>query len=325
VKSRKAPSGELVKHHLLKRVPTASTNDTVGQILTSFRKSEYDLAESIYVLSEQARLQGIVPVALLLKADAGTPIQKLMVPLPWVAHPEMDQEKMAGLAIRHGLTTVPVIDDAGKFLGVVAPLTLLKILRREHIEDLHRLAGIRRENTKALDAMESPPIRRARDRLPWLLVGLGGSAVATLVVSRYESVLKADMAVAFFVPAIVYLADAIGTQTEAIVVRGISLDHKSLRHLLFGELRTGFLIGLALALIAYPSILVFFSNHQLAAAVSIAILAAGTVATSIGLLLPWSFEKLGLDPAFGSGPVATIIQDIASLLIYFMVAQALAL
>jgi len=43
-------------------------------------------------------------------------------------------------------------------------------------------------------------------------------------------------------------------------------------------------------------------------------------ATTIGLLLPWLFQRMGSDPALGSGPVATIIQDVLSLVIYFAIA-----
>jgi magnesium transporter len=62
---------------------------------------------------------------------------------------------------------------------------------------------------------------------------------------------------------------------------------------------------------------------RLATAVGAAILVAGSVATSCGLLLPWLLAKLGTDPAFGSGPVATVIQDVLSLLIYFVIVGAL--
>lgn len=147
-------------------------------------------------------------------------------------------------------------------------------------------------------------------------------ALSALVVSRFERVLHSNVAVAFFVPAIVYLADAIGTQTEAIVVRGLSLSRLSLRHLLFNELGTGLLIGACLGALAFPLIMLLF-GVQLALAVTVAILLAGAVATSIGLLLPWLWHRLGTDPAFGSGPVATIIQDVLSLLIYFALATAL--
>src|SRR3989338_3134425 len=124
-----------------------------------------------------------------------------------------------------GWDLVCVIDEAGRLVGVVGPITLMDILRREHVEDLHRLAGITRETAQALQAIEEPPLRRARHRLPWLVVGLGGSMVATFVVVRFESVLAAKPALAFFVPGLVYLADAIGTQSEAVAVRGLSLSH----------------------------------------------------------------------------------------------------
>lgn len=322
---RTIQNGERVQDYLLSRVPIVTQTETVEHAINLFRDQTYDLSDTVYVVSPESILLGSLPLVRLLNAEKSTALQELAAPISWAAHPEMDQEKMAGLALHHGLTAVPVVDKTGKFLGIVPPAALLSILRREHIEDLHRLAGIRRENVRAYRAMESAPLRRARDRLPWLLVGLAGSSVATLIVSKYEHVLRANVAVAFFVPAIVYLADAIGTQTEAIVVRGISLDRKPLKHLLFGELRTGFLIGLALACFSYPVTLLFFDSHALATSVTTAILAAGTVATSIGLLLPWSLAKFGVDPAFGSGPVATILQDIASLLIYFLVAQTLVL
>jgi magnesium transporter len=95
---------------------------------------------------------------------------------------------------------------------------LLQVLRREHVEDLHVLAGIKREASQARHAIEDPPLRRMRHRLPWLLVGLAGSAIATAAMAGFEATFSRQLAVAFFVPGIVYLADAIGTQSEAIAV-----------------------------------------------------------------------------------------------------------
>jgi magnesium transporter len=199
---------------------------------------------------------------------------------------------------------------------------LLQVLRREHVEDLHVLAGIQRESSQARHAIEDPPLRRVRHRLPWLLAGLGGSAVATLAMAGFEDTFSRQMAVAFFVPAIVYLADAIGTQTEAVAVRGLSLTHAGIGHLLAGELRTGMLIGAALGLISFAPIWLAFGDPRLAGAVASAIFAAGTVAAGMGLLLPWLLARSGRDPALGSGPLATVIQDVLSLLVYFGVVKA---
>ena len=141
--------------------------------------------------------------------------------------------------------------------------------------------------------------------------------LATFIVARFEAALSEKVAIAFFVPGLVYLADAIGTQTEAVAVRGLSLSHAGLAHLIGGELRTGLLIGLVLGAITLPAVWLAFGDWQLALAVTVALLAAGGVATSIGLILPWLLQRLGTDPAYGSGPLATIIQDVLSILIYF--------
>ena len=136
------------------------------------------------------------------------------------------------------------------------------------------------------------------------------------------NVVERVVAVAFFVPALVYLADAIGTQSEAIAVRGLSLTRAGIRHLLAGELRTGMLIGVALGVIAFPLIVLAFGDARLAAAVSTSIFIAGSVAAGIGIGLPWLLARRGLDPAYGSGPVATVVQDILTILVYFAVLQA---
>jgi magnesium transporter len=127
------------------------------------------------------------------------------------------------------------------------------------------------------------------------------------------------------VPGIVYLADAIGTQSEAVAVRGLSLTRTGIRHLLAGELRTGMAIGATLGLIAFLPVWVTFGEFRLAAAVAIAIFAAGAMAAALGLLLPWLLARLGGDPAMGSGPLATVIQDILSLVVYLGVVRAFGL
>ncbi|HSC94467.1 MAG TPA: magnesium transporter, partial [Burkholderiales bacterium] len=161
-----------------------------------------------------------------------------------------------------------------------------------------------------------------RHRLPWLIAGLAGGAVATAAMAGFEATIERVVAVAFFVPALVYLADAIGTQSEAIAVRGLSLTRAGIRHLLAGELRTGMLIGVALAVIAFPLVVIAFGDARLAAAVSTSIFIAGSVAAGIGIGLPWLLARRGLDPAYGSGPVATVIQDILTILVYFAVLHA---
>ena len=212
---------------------------------------------------------------------------------------------------------MPVVDRGGRLLGAVPPLALLHILRHEHVEDLHRLTGIRRETKHARAALEAPPALRARHRLPWLLAGLVGSTLSAILMSRFETLLEAQIAVTFFIPGIVYLADAIGTQTEAIAVRGMSLTETPLGRMIWSEVKTGTLIGAILASLAFVGVVVALRNVRLALAVGASILAAGMTAATVEIGFPALLAGLKKDPALGSGPMATIVQDIFSLLIYF--------
>ncbi len=316
---------ESAAHYLSGGMPTAQPQDTVGAILerlAGHRAGDLDL---LCVTDDERRLLGIVPATDLLRLPWEREIGTAMrTDFPHIL-PDVDQERVASLALHHHLNALPVVDHEGRLLGIVPSQALLGILRREHVEDLHRFAGISRESHRAREAIESPPLRRARHRLPWLLLGLAGSMLATLVMSRFEQTLSSQVAIAFFVPGLVYLADAIGTQTSAIAVRGLSLSHAGIGTLVGAELRTGLIIGTTLGIIVLPLVWLMFGNPRLAVAVTLALLCAGAIATTIGLLLPWLLQRLGSDPALGSGPLATIIQDVLSLIIYFSIVGAILL
>ncbi|MDZ7651904.1 MAG: magnesium transporter [Burkholderiaceae bacterium] len=301
---------------------TAHDHETASEVLARLHAHPAHFSDVIHVVDAKGRLHGAVALASLVTA----PPRDAIVTLKHAVHAvttEADPEQVASQALRRGMVVVPVVDHGGHFQGVVTGRALMEVLRREHVEDLHRMAGIRRETAQARIAVEAPPMRSALDRLPWLLVGLVGSMLATLLVASFEAALQAKIALAFFVPAIVYLADAIGTQTEAIVVRGLSLSHVPMRTLVWGEMRTGLLVGAALGALAWPAAWLAFGDMKLASTVALSLVVAGTVATTIGLLLPWAFARLGRDPAFGSGPIATIVQDVLSLAIYFAIASLL--
>ena len=316
-----APRRETVSEHMVAPAPHARADETAAAALARFAAEKRASVELICVIDDAGCLLGALPLARVfaLAADArlGDAAQR---DYPRVA-PGDDQEQAASVALHHGVDALAVVDGNGKLVGVMPAQAMMQVLRTEHVEDLHRLAGIQRETSRARHAIEDPPARRARHRLPWLLAGLAGSALATAAMVGFEDLLQAKVAVAFFIPAIVYLADAIGTQSEAIAVRGLSLTHVRVGRLLSGELRTGMLIGATLGAVAFLPILAAFGDVRLAAAVAASIFAAGSVAAALGLLLPWLFARLRLDPAYGSGPIATVIQDTLSILVYFAILQ----
>lgn len=312
---------EAVADHLSASLARAGPDETLGTIAARLARSRATV-ELVCAVDEHGGLLGSLPVSGLFAHPPDTRLAKAMrTDVPAVRLGE-DQEHAASLALHHGVDALPVVDAEGCALGVMPSQAILQVLRREHVEDLHVLAGIQRESSHARHAIEDPPLRRARHRLPWLLAGFAGAALATVAMASFESTLSRHLAVAFFVPGIVYLADAIGTQTETVAVRGLSLTHAGIGHLLAGELRTGMLMGACLGLVSFFPILAFLGDVRLAAAVATAIFAAGTVAAGLGMLLPWIIARSGRDPAFGSGPLATVIQDVVTLLVYFATVKA---
>lgn len=305
-------------------VSTALGDETVAQVKRrlSGKTAAFDSVELLFVTDADHRLQGVVSLSKLLAATPKMAINELMnsniTSVTLADHPE----QVAEVALTHQIPAVPVVDDQGCLLGAVPAHTVFKLMREDHILDMDRMVGIWRNSDQALSAIEGDPLRRVVDRLPWLIVGTVGCILATGLMATFESTLRTDLAVAFFIPGIVYLADAIGTQSEAIAVRGLSFSSTPIVQLLKGELKTGLYLGITLALLVFPFIWLAF-NASLAFAVSVALICASSIATSIGLLLPSILSRLGKDPAYGSGPVATIIQDLLSLLIYLSVVSLL--
>jgi magnesium transporter len=316
---------ETAARQVERRSVLARSSDTARAVRQQIRQQGRADWELVCVIGDDGCLLGTLTAAgLLVLPDEATLGGAVQPGQPRVAA-DIDQEKMASIALHHGVAAMPVVDAEGRLVGVVASTTMMDILRREHVEDLHRLAGISRESADARHALEEAPLRRARHRLPWLVVGLGGSMLATFIVARFESALTAKPELAFFVPGLVYLADAIGTQSEAVAVRGLSLSHVGIGRLIGSELRTGLLIGAVLALLAFPMIWLVFGEPRLAFAVTLALAGASIVASVLGLVLPWLLARTGSDPAYGSGPLATIVQDVLSLLIYFACVSAIVL
>jgi magnesium transporter len=204
-------------------------------------------------------------------------------------------------------------------MGFIPPQRLLAILLWEHEEDMTRLGGFLRETAAARTASLEAVVRRFWHRIPWLLVGLLGALAAADIVGAFEAQLQETVALAFFIPGIVYMADAVGTQTETLVVRGLSVG-VSIGQIVRREALTGLLIGITLSWAFFPLALWRWGDGRVAMVVALSLLLACSTATFVALALPWLFHRFGKDPAFGTGPLATVIQDLLSIMIYFIIA-----
>ena len=303
-------------------VPRVSGADPAHKVLAELEGKLFESAVDVAVCDGE-RLVGLVPIEVLLAADPATRLGDLIADRPPIKVAEGDDlETAAAQAARRGARTVAVFDRSGNFLGLVPPEELLATLNAEHEEDILRLSGSLTGATRARSAAEERVPRRLWHRVPWLLLGLGGAMLSAGIVASFEEQLQTQVLLAFFLPAVVYMADAVGTQTEAVVIRGISVGVPA-RHVIGRELASGLIVGLLVAATFFPFAQLVWGNTAVAATVALALFASCSTATVVAMALPYGLNKAGRDPAFGSGPLATVVQDLLSIVIYFAVGTAL--
>jgi len=319
------PAGDLLgtaAAHATARVPVARPAQAVAEVRAALAGQAYDCADDVAVL-EGPVLVGVLPIERLLGAPADARVADVMDADPPVVAPGTDQEVAAWNMVRRGESSLAVVDRDGHFLGLIPPHRMLSVLLAEHDEDLARLGGYMAGSAQARRAAEESITRRLWHRFPWLLLGLLGAMASTVIVGAFEAQLEQKVLLAFFVPAVVYMADAVGTQTEAVVIRGLSVG-VHLRPIVGRELLTGVAIGAGIGAAFFAFALLAWDDSRASAAVALALVASCSIATVLAMVLPWTFQRVGSDPAFGSGPLATVIQDLVSIAVYLGIASLIA-
>jgi len=142
------------------------------------------------------------------------------------------------------------------------------------------------------------------------------------MIKVFEHTLTKELSLAFFIPVIVYMNAAVGNQTQTIFVRYSSIEKISFKKSFWYEFRASIIVAAVLSFTIFIFALFWF-GMTVANIVAISMFTGVVSSVMIGTLIPWVFEKLRKDPAIGSGPFTTIIQDLLSILIYFSIASAL--
>lgn len=163
--------------------------------------------------------------------------------------------------------------------------------------------------------------RLIEERLPWLIVGLIGGVVVTVLVSRFENMLSKNISLAFFLPVIVYMSDAIGTQTENIYVRNLAKFRDDFFQYFIKELLVGVVFGAIFGLLLGAFADFWLGSFNVALTVGVAMFINGIIAPIVALIVPEVLFKEHRDPALGAGPFTTILQNLISLSVYLLVAS----
>lgn len=306
------------------KIPVFLVDQKISEIKKEYleKLEDYEVAYYIYFIKKNGELFGVMSQRELWRAKDKIPAQNLMQKDIIKAKASTDQEEVAILAIKHHLKAIPVIDEGNIFLGIVRSREIFNILHFEHVEDLLRTAGI---HSPVTEVLKGTPLFLTKARVPWLILGLLGGMFAAQIVELFETSLKSHFILAAFIPLIVYIADAVGTQTETLFIRSLALNNRfGIKKYLFKEIKISVLMGLILGnFLFFLSTLWFNTPYFIGIILGISLFFTVLVAILIGIFIPWLLQKLKKDPAIGSGPFGTIIRDILSLIIYFSIASLL--
>lgn len=303
-------------------VPTAQPEEIVRVVKDRLKINivKYVSIQYIYVLDTRCAIIGVVSIKELLRLPEEAPLQNHMVRQVVSVQAQADQEGVAQMALLYSIKAVPVVNSVHEFVGVIVSDQIMNILQHESVEDSLRLAGMQVSgDNHRQTVLEGSWQTHFWGRLPWLVVGLLGGVVAAVVVQQFEAILTTHVIIAAFIPAVVYIADAVGSQTQTIYVRALALDahlpttRYALREAMVNT-ALAVVLGLGLSIIAALTFTTVYISMLLGLAIFVTVLLA--LCTSI--LVPYAFWRLRIDPAIASGPLATIVRDVLSLLAYLL-------
>lgn len=163
-----------------------------------------------------------------------------------------------------------------------------------------------------------------RIRLMWLVIGLIGSLFIAKVIGSYEGLIKSHVILAAYIPLIVYISDAVGTQMESVIIRAIGVEHHFVfRRFILKQAILTLMVAITLFIFSFFTITFIHRSYQIGLVVSLGLLGGVLSSLVTGSVIPYYFWKFHQDPAEASGPIATIIQDTLSVIVFFLVASFL--
>ncbi|MBI2852467.1 MAG: magnesium transporter [Chloroflexi bacterium] len=308
------------------KVPTVLSGADLSTLknLLAEQSHQYATINYIYVVDHENHIVGVFSIKeFFQKQQVRQHVDDIMRMNVVSVSPDTDQERVALLALQNNIKAVPVVDDRGVMLGVVPPDSVLKVLNQEAVEDVLRVGGIYHKG--GLDDLRRLSVRKAvQHRLPWLLIGMVGGLLAAGIIGRFEGTLSRNLVLAAFIPLVVYMADAVGTQMETFIIRDLAIN-PTLKFIsyFFKQARIALLIGLLTGILLAMTGYLLYRDARLSTVLGIALFLATMSSVVSGLGVPYLFRKLRFDPANASGPIGTIIQDILSVLVYFVTASLL--
>ncbi len=272
----------------------------------------------LYVIDENRKLVGVVSYRDLLLAELDQKIKDIMFTRVIYVSAYTDQEEAAAILERYDFLALPVVDDNHILLGIITFDDMLDVIIEEANEDIEKLSA----SGKAIDFDTKASVAAWR-RLPWLVLLLVIGVLSGSIISYFEDTLSLVVALTFFMPMISGMTGNTGTQSLAVVVRGLAgqkVNKKEIFQLIYREFLVGLLIGIVCGLLISAIAYLWQGNIYLGLVVGLSLLLTLIIGTLSGTIIPLILYKINIDPAIASGPLITTLNDIFSLITYFTIA-----
>lgn len=237
-------------------------------------------------------------------------------------HPLDDREKAVHLMQVYDRSALPVVDKDGYLMGIVTFDDVFEIAQEEVTEDFHKIGGVLPLKTSYLAAR---PHELVINRIGWLAFLLVVNLLSSSVIGAFEELLSVQIALAFFMPLLIGTAGNTGAQASSMMIRGLSTGEIELGEwgrALVRETVVGLLLGVTVGVLGFGLGLTR-GGVLIGAVVLLTLITILFLSNLVGILLPFLFTRLRLDPAVASGPLITSIADALGLWIYFQYASLL--
>ncbi|GAB4369530.1 MAG: magnesium transporter [Kiloniellaceae bacterium] len=304
-------AGRIMQRELL-AVPS---NWTVGETIDYMRAAR-DLPDDfydLYIVDPKHQPIGYVPLSRVLRTRRPVKLTEVMSDEMRTVPLAMDQEEVAYLFRQYGLVSAPVVDDAGRLVGVVTVDDVVHIIDEEAEEDLLKLAGVQETD------LYSAVLDTTKSRFTWLLVNLFTAVAASVVIGFFEDTLQQIVALAVLMPIVASMGGNAGTQTLTVAVRAIAMRDLSAGNALRfvgKELLVGLANGVLFAVVAGAVAWLWFDTPMIGVIIGIAMVINLVAAALSGALVPLGLEKVGVDPAVASSVVLTTVTDVVGFLAF---------
>lgn len=298
---------------------------TARQVIAHFRKvgENVDVTNYVYVVDNIGRLVGVASFRDVLLSPDDTLLSDIMYTKVVAVEAEAPREEAARLLSQYDFVALPVVDAAGRLLGVISADDILDVLEEEATEDIHFMGGSTPFEESYLDTTVGTLFR---SRITWLLVLFLAQSVTSTIIRNYEDVLQQVIALSFFIPLLIGTGGNSGSQAATVITRAVALGEITMKDfvtVVWRELRVSLLLGLVMAAVVFLRATVMGEAWIIGLTVGVTSCLVVIVGATAGATLPLIGKRLGLDPAVFSAPLITTIVDGVGLIIYFNVAVRL--